>query len=122
MKLLTASMVALTAALLVPPLAAQTHHKAARGHIVTLTGCVIKGDEPNEVWLQAKDGKIYGLESSKVKLQPHLGHTVTVTGSVVLESKKEKQDEAKEAGSNGKHEAADFRVGTLKMVSRTCQP
>jgi hypothetical protein len=46
----------------------------------SVTGCLVKGDEPREVWLAQKDGRIYGLESSKIELNAHLGHKVIVTG------------------------------------------
>jgi hypothetical protein len=56
--------------------------------VVSLTGCLMKGDEPSEVWLEEKGGKIYGLESSQIKLTEHLGHKVTVTGHVLAEGKR----------------------------------
>ena len=34
----------------------------------SVTGCLLKGDEPKEVWLAEKSGRIYGLESSKIDL------------------------------------------------------
>ena len=40
-----------------------------------------KGDEPGEFSIQGEDGKVWGLKSSSVRLEEHLGHTVTVTGS-----------------------------------------
>jgi hypothetical protein len=42
-----------------------------------------------EVWLAQKDGRIYGLESSKIDRNAHLGHKVIVTGYVLPESKEE---------------------------------
>jgi hypothetical protein len=86
----------------------------------SVTGCLVKGDEPKEVWLAQKDGRIYGLESSKIDLNAHLGHKVIVTGSVLPESKEEASEEAQKQNKTGKRETADFRVLTLKMISRTC--
>jgi hypothetical protein len=86
----------------------------------SVTGCLVKGDEPKEVWLVQKDGRIYGLESSKIDLNAHLGHKVIVTGSVLPESKEEASEEAQKQNKTGKRETADFRVLTLKMISRTC--
>jgi len=48
---------------------------------------VQKGDEPGEFSIQGEDGKVWGLKSSSVRLEEHLGHTVTVTGSASKESR-----------------------------------
>ncbi|MGA8762483.1 MAG: hypothetical protein WB562_06295 [Candidatus Sulfotelmatobacter sp.] len=103
------------------PLRAQAQSSKEPAKAVSATGCLMKGDEPGEVWLEEKGGTIYGLESSKIKLNAHLGHEVTVTGYVLAEGKEEAGEEAKEQNKTGKHETADFRVLTLKMVSTTCK-
>ncbi len=87
---------------------------------VSVTGCLIKGDEPKEVWLAEKDGTIYGLESSKIALNAHLGHEVMVSGYVLPEGKEEAGEEAHAQNKSAKRETADFRVLTLKMISTTC--
>jgi len=87
---------------------------------VSLTGCLVKGDEPKEVWLAQRDGRIYGLESSKIELNAHLGHKVIVTGYVLPEGKEAAGEETQKQNKNGKRETADFRVLTLKMISTTC--
>ena len=86
----------------------------------SVTGCLVKGDEPKEVWLAQKDGRIYGLESSKIELNAHLGHKVIVTGYVLPEGKEEPGDETHKQNKTSKRETADFRVLTLKMISTTC--
>jgi hypothetical protein len=86
----------------------------------SVTGCLVKGDEPKEVWLAQKDGRIYGLESSKIELNAHLGHKVIVTGYVLLEGKEGPGDETHKENKASKRETADFRVLTLKMISTTC--
>ena len=101
------------------PAQAQTSKKPAKA--ISVTGCLMKGDEPNEVWLEEKGGTIYGLESSKIKLNAHLGHEVTVTGYVLEEGKEEAGEEAKEQNKAGKNETADLRVLTLKMIGTTCK-
>jgi hypothetical protein len=89
--------------------------------MTTVAGCLAKGDEAGEVWLEAKDGAVYGLEGSKkLKLSAHLGQEVTVSGYVLPEGKEEAGEEAKEEAKTGKHETADFRVVRLKMVSASC--
>jgi len=88
--------------------------------VVSVTGCLVEGDEPKEVWLAEKSGRIYGLESSKIELNAHLGHKVIVRGYVLPEGKEEAGEEAQKQNKTGKREAADFRVLTLKMISTTC--
>jgi len=87
---------------------------------ISVTGCLVKDDEPKEVWLAEKDGTIYGLESSKIELNAHLGHKVIVRGYVLSEGKEEVGDEAQKQNKTGKRETADFRVLTLKMISKSC--
>ena len=87
---------------------------------MSVTGCLVRGDEPKEVWLAEKDGKIYGLETSKVDLNAHLGHKVIVTGYVLAESGEEAGKESRNKNKTAKSETADFRVLTLKMISTTC--
>ena len=90
----------------------------------TVTGCLQKGDEPGEFSLQSEDGKVWGLKSGSVKLEEHLGHTVSVTGSVSEESKAEEQREKKEGDvekAANKEEYGDIRVASLKMISHSCK-
>src|SRR5687767_2965062 len=47
-----------------------------------ITGCIQKGASADEFTLQAKDGNTYKLQSTTTKLDPHVGHTVTVMGSM----------------------------------------
>jgi hypothetical protein len=99
---------------------AQTQSGKELPKTVSVTGCLVKGDEPKEVWLAQKDGRIYGLESSKIELNVHLGHKVIVTGYVPPEGKEEPGDETHKQKKASKRETADFRVLTLKMISTTC--
>jgi len=90
----------------------------------TVTGCLQKGDEPGEFSIRGEDGKVWGLKSSSVKLEEHLGHTVSVTGTASEESraqeKKEKREGEVEKAAN-KEDYGDIRVVSLKMVSETCK-
>ena len=99
---------------------AQTQSGKELPKAVSVTGCLVKGDEPKEVWLAEKDGTIYGLESSKIELNAHLGHKVIVTAYVPPEGKEEPGDETHKQNKASKRETADFRVLTLKMISTTC--
>ena len=89
-------------------------------HTKTVTGCLQKGDEPGEFSITGEDGKTWGLRSKTVKLEQHVGHKVTVTGSVHRESKAEEKKEGQMENAAGKEEYADLRVTSLKMVSDTC--
>ena len=84
-----------------------------KGDNVTVTGCLVKGDEAGEYSITAEDGKRYGLRSKSVGLSKHVGHKVTVTGTQMREEK-----ETKESGGG---EYADLRVTNLKMVSDSCK-
>jgi opacity protein-like surface antigen len=89
----------------------------------TVTGCLQKGDEPEEFSIIGKDGKNWELRSNTVKLADHVGHTVTVTGPITRESKAEESKEKKEGQmekASGKEEYGELRVTNLKMVSQTC--
>lgn len=99
---------------------ASAQEKATRSK-TSVTGCLQKGDEPGEYSITGPDGKIYGLRSKTVKLSQHLGHKVTVTGSLRPESAEKGKAEAQENKSNEMTEAGDIRVTDLKMVSEKCQ-
>ena len=96
--------------------------KSARTQSVT--GCLQKGDEPGEFSITGEDGKTWGLRSTSVKLDEHLGHKVNVTGTTTHETKAaEKAEERKEGqveNAASKAEYADLTVTSLKMVSETC--
>ncbi|HKU27185.1 MAG TPA: hypothetical protein VJQ54_17050 [Candidatus Sulfotelmatobacter sp.] len=87
----------------------------------TVTGCLQKGDEPGEYSITGEDGKSYGLYSRAVKLSEHLGHKVTVAGTLRPESAEKKSGEAAEHQKTEAAEAGDIRVTDLKMVGDKCQ-
>ena len=96
--------------------------KPAKG-TMTVTGCLQKGDEAGEFSIAGEDGKLWGLRSSKVKLEDHVGHKVTVAGTASRESKAEAKKEKKEGeveNAAQKEEYRDLRVTSLKMISDTC--
>jgi len=67
-----------------------------------------------------KMGKIYGLEGGKIDLNANLGHRVIVTGYVLPEGKEEAGEDAQKETRTSKGESADFRVRTLKVISKSC--
>jgi hypothetical protein len=89
-----------------------------------VTGCLQKGDEKNEFVITDKAGKKYEIMSKSVALGEHVGHTVTVKGTAIMEEKGEK--EAKEEKSEKAEEAKEYEGGhvqvtSLAMVSPKCQ-
>src|SRR5204863_4845305 len=62
------------------------------GEKTTVTGCLQKGHEADEFSITGEDGKTYGLRSSAVDLSKHLGHKVTVTGTLKAESYERKRE------------------------------
>jgi hypothetical protein len=104
---------------------------AATHHMQSVTGCLQKGDEPDEFSITGEDGKSWELHSKTVKLEEHLGHKITVTGSPIHESAKERAKERAEERAEekkegkmekaaGKEEVGDLRVTSVKMISETC--
>jgi|SRR5882672_5320905 len=93
-------------------------------HTQSVTGCLQKGDEPSEFSITGEDGKTWGLRSTSVKLEQHLGHKVTVTGTTTHETKAQEKAEEKKEGqvenAASKAEYADLTVTSLKMVSESC--
>jgi hypothetical protein len=87
------------------------------------TGCLQKGEEPNGFVLIGDDGKAWELTAAdSVKLADHVGHKVTVTGSLVHESKmKEEKKEKYEKAESGGKEYADLKVNSVEMISSSCK-
>lgn len=86
------------------------------------TGCLQKGDEAGGFSLTGDDGKVWELSSTSVALSDHVGHTVTVTGSVTHKTKtQEVKMEAHEKKEAGDKEYGDLKVASLKMVSDSCK-
>lgn len=100
--------------------AAQTQPATEPSSTISVTGCLVRGDEPNEVWLAKKDGTIYGVESSKIDLNAHLGHRVMVRGYALPQGEELAGEEERKQNKTGKTETADFHVLTLKMIRTTC--
>jgi len=90
----------------------------------TVSGCLQKGHERGELSITGEDGKTWDVTSNSVKLDEHVGHQVTLTGSAHGESKAQEKVEVKKEGhvekAAGKEEYDDLHVTDLKMVSETC--
>ena len=86
----------------------------------TVTGCVQKGDQPGEVAITGEDGKVWELHSTTSKLDEHINHKVTITGTATRDTKVEAKKEGQVENASGKQEYGDLLVSSLTMVSKTC--
>jgi hypothetical protein len=116
------SMVAASALLMVPAIASSGDESA---EVRTLTGCLSKAEGTHEYKLTTANGSTWELRSKTVRLSPHTGHTVTVTGKVRtadLHGAKEKvKDEMKEHGMDkDSTEHGHLKVTNISMVSDSC--
>src|SRR6267378_576536 len=117
------SMVAVSTLLLVPAIGSSEDKDA---EVRTLTGCLSRGDSAHEYKLTTENGGTWELHSKTVRLSPHRGHTVTVTGKVRtadLHGAKEKvKDEMKEHGvDKDSTEHGHLKVANISMVSDSCK-
>ncbi len=88
----------------------------------TVTGCLQKGAEPGGFFLISTDNKHWELYTSpEVSLADHVGHTITVTGTVAHRSKaQEEKSQPYEQKEMGGRQHGDLQVSSVKMVSATC--
>lgn len=117
------SIVAFSSLLLIPMIGFAQDKSA---DVRTLTGCLSRGDSAHEYKLTTEKGATWELRSETVKLSPHTGHTVTVTGKVRtadLHGAKEKvKDEMKEHGMDkDSTEHGHLKVTSVSMVSDSCK-
>ena len=117
------SMVAASTLLMVPAIASSGDKSA---EVRTLTGCLTKAEGAHEYKLTTENGATWELHSKTVRLSPHRGHTVTVTGKVRtadLHGAKEKvKDEMKEHDMDkNATEHGHLNVTNLSMVSDSCK-
>jgi hypothetical protein len=92
----------------------------------TITGCIAQGSSSDSYVLNGNDGSTWDLKSDKVAVADHVGHTVTIKGTVshvtMHNAKEEGKDAAAGAGmkkTNDEH--GDLEVASLKMVSESCK-
>ena len=98
----------------------ETKSKSAKS--MTVTGCLQKTNQAGEYSITSKDGARYGLRGTIVDLSKHVGHKVTVTGTLMREeSEAKKEQEKKEAGEAGGVASTDLHVTNLKHISESCQ-
>ena len=105
--------------------AQDTAKKTTHQKVRTVTGCLQKTDDANEYRLTTKAGATWEIKSDSVKLAPHDGHTVTVTGvepnATLHGLKEDSKTEAREHGvDKDSTEHGHLTVTALKMVSSSC--
>ncbi len=88
----------------------------------TATGCLQKGTEPGGFFLISTDNKHWELYTNPgVSLADHIGHTITVTGTVAHRSKaQEAKSQPYEQKEMGGRQHGDLQVSSVKMVSASC--
>jgi len=105
---------------------AQDTTKATHKKTRTLTGCLQKGEDANEYNLTTKGGSTWEVKSDSVKLDEHVGHTVTLTGVVSHHKEHAMKEDAKaEMREHGmdkdSKEHGHMTVTAVTMVSDTCK-
>jgi hypothetical protein len=100
--------------------APQENQEKSASKTKAVTGCLQKGDQPDQFSITGEDGKSWDLRSSTVKLADHVGHQVTVTGSPTREAKAEEKKEGQVQNAGQKEELGELRVTSLKMISQSC--
>ena len=97
-----------------------TGQKSSAG---TYTGCLAKGDGPNEFKLTNVNGGSaeYELIGGK-DLKDHVGHKVEVKGKEVAAKQAAKAEKASGATEKGESEAAHehIRVSSMRHIAATC--
>jgi hypothetical protein len=81
-----------------------------------VTGCVRKGSEANHYRLLDDNGKLWNLQSKNVSFAPHVGHWVTVSGTIPQKSNNDNDKAGDTSPQN------DLMVTKLDMVRDTCTP
>jgi len=81
-----------------------------------VTGCVRKGSEANHYRLLDDNGKLWKLQSKNVSFAPHVGHWVTVSGTIPQKSTNDNDKAGDTSPQN------DLMVTKLDMVRDTCTP
>ena len=86
-----------------------------------ITGCLTKGDSDNEYKVTAADGSNWEVKSDAVSFSPHVGHTVTVTGTVNNAAAHGAKEKMKDKTQDNPTEHGHLTVTNMKMVSESCK-
>jgi hypothetical protein len=119
---LALNFLALSCFVVAPMVVAQDPPKEDKSADVrSITGCLTKGDSANEFAITGDDGSTWELKSKTVKLTPHVGHTVTVTGEVWHADMHGAKEKAKETMDSNAKEHGHLNVTKVSMVSESCK-
>jgi len=99
--------------------AASSQDKSAE--VRTITGCLSAGEKAGEYNLLANDGSTWEIRSKTVKLAPHVGHTVTVTGKVWHPDMHGAKEKTKDAVDPNAKEHGHLGATDVSMVSDSCK-
>ena len=99
--------------------AASSQDKSAE--VRTITGCLSAGEKAGEYNLLANDGSTWEIRSKTVKLAPHVGHTVTVTGKVWHPDMHGAKEKTKDAVDPNAKELGHLGATDVSMVSDSCK-
>jgi hypothetical protein len=87
---------------------------------MSVTGCLKQGSDTGGYYIMGEDGKMYELMGKG--LSAHVNHKVTVTGTQETMSESHEQKKmSTEKSEAGSATVVDMKVGSLKMVSESCQ-
>ena len=86
-----------------------------------VTGCLSQGDSAKEFVLKGSDGSTWEVQSDKIALAEHVGHTVTATGVVSNASMHNMKEDAKQTVDKDSAEHGSLTVTAVKMVSDSCK-
>jgi hypothetical protein len=117
MNLLAVSCLAVSPVLM----AQDTTKQDKSAEVRNVTGCLSKGDSATEFNVTASDGSTWEVKSKTVKLSPHVGHTVTVTGEVWHPDMHGAKEKAKSAVDADAKEHGHLNVSKVEMVSDSCK-
>ena len=91
--------------------------KETEKQIRTLTGCLHRTVDAHKFRILAQDGSKWIVTSDTVKLDDHVGHTITVVGVVANQIALG----MKEVQGAAAVETGNLRVTSLKMISKACR-
>jgi hypothetical protein len=100
---------------------AQEDAQKKNDKVRTVTGCLQATDKSDEFKLVGEDGSNWELHSGGANLSDHVGHTVTVTGSVWHPDMHGAKEKTKDATDPGAKEHGHLRVNDVQMVSNSCK-
>ena len=85
-----------------------------------LTGCLEQSPTGKDYVISSADGSSWHVSSDAVDLAPHVGHKVTVTGTVDHQKIHAAKEKAKTTKDNDAPEHGHLTATNVKMISKAC--